>query len=60
MQPTRAISEFTGYPPNEASIATKLPVAISGCVPELNILIGLLEFLGYYIEARQLGWTKGR
>jgi hypothetical protein len=46
MQLARAISEFTGYPPNEASIATKLPVAISGCVPELNILIGLLEFLG--------------
>jgi hypothetical protein len=38
----------------------KLPVAISGCVPELDILSGLFEFLSYHIESCQLRWTEGR
>ena len=38
----------------------KLPVAISGRVPELDIRMGLPEFFGYHIEAHQLGRTEGR
>jgi hypothetical protein len=30
----------------------KLPVVLSGGVPKLDILIGLLKFFGYHIEAR--------